>query len=81
VTVFTIALSRAAGVARQLLDPSARQVITRDRFPSYAWLPLTQRPICRAQLQRDFQALVDRDNTGSPISEESLCCVRDPFTW
>ncbi len=81
VTVFTIALSRAAGVARGLLDPSAGQVITSDRFPSYNWLPLRQRQLCWAHLQRDFQAMVDRDNTGSPIGEELLCCAQDLFTW
>jgi transposase len=31
VTVFTIALSRAATVAKELIDPSAGQVITTDR--------------------------------------------------
>jgi transposase len=81
VTIFTIALSRAAGVARELVDPSAGQVITSDRFPSYDWLPLRQRQICWAHLQRDFQAMVDRANTGSPIGEELLCCAEDLFTW
>lgn len=46
VTVFRIALSRAAWVAKELVDPSARQVITTDRFPSYGWLPLRQRRLC-----------------------------------
>jgi transposase len=81
VTVFTIALSRAAGVARDLLDPSAGQVITSDRFPSYDWLPRRQRQLCWAHLQRDFQAMVDRGNAGSPVGEELLCCAQDLFTW
>lgn len=81
VTVFTIASSRAARIARELVDPAAGRVITSDRFPSYGWLPLRQRQICWAHLQRDFQALVDRHNAGSPVGEELLCCGQDRFTW
>jgi transposase len=81
VTVFTIALSRAAGVARELVDPSAGQVITTDRYKGYLWLPLRQRQVCRAHLARDFQAMVDRANAGSRIGAELLCCVQDLFTW
>ncbi len=80
-TVFRIALSRAAWVARELVGPSARQVITTDRFPSYSWLPLRQRRLCWAQLVRDFQAMVDRADAGSAIGEELLCCGQDLFTW
>src|SRR5437660_1981554 len=81
VTVFRIALSRAAWVARELVDPSAGQVITTDRFPSYRWLPLRQHQLCWAHLVRDFQAMVDRANAGSTIGEELLCCGQDLFTW
>jgi len=81
VTVFTIALSRAGSVARRLIDPSAGQVITTDRYKGYLWLPLLQRQICWAHLNRDFQAMVDRANTGSAIGEELLCCAQDLFTW
>jgi transposase len=81
VTVFTIALSRAGSVARGLVDPSAGQVITTDRYKGYLWLPLRQRQICWAHLSRDFQAMVDRANGGSGIGEELLCCAQDLFTW
>jgi transposase len=81
VTVFTIALSRAAAVAQELIDPSAGQVITTDRYKGYLWLPLRQRQVCWAHLIRDFQAMVDRASAGSPIGEELLCCAEDLFTW
>lgn len=81
VTVFTIALSRAGSVARGLVDPLAGQVITTDRYKGYLWLPLRQRQICWSHLSRDFQAMVDRANAGSPIGEELLCCAQDLFTW
>lgn len=81
VTLFTIALSRAATVAQGLIDPSAGQVITTDRYKGYSWLPLRQRQICWAHLIRDFQAMVDRANAGRVIGEELLCCAEDLFTW
>jgi len=80
-TLFTIALSRAAAVAQELIDPSAGQVITTDRYKGYLWLPLRQRQVCWAHLIRDFQAMVDRANTGSAVGEELLCCAEDLFTW
>jgi transposase len=81
VTVFTIALSPAGSVAQRLVDPSAGQIITTDRYKGYLWLPLRQRQVCWAHLLRDFQAMVDRLNAGSPIGEELRCCAQDLFTW
>jgi transposase len=81
VTLFTIALSRAAAVAQELIDPAAGQVISTDRYKGYQWLPLRQRQVCWAHLIRDFQAIVDRANAGSAIGEELLCCAEDLFTW
>lgn len=80
-TVFTISLSRTASIARELVDPSAGQVITTDRYEGYLWLPLYQRQICWARLMRDFQAMVDRAGAGSAIGEELLCCAQALFTW
>jgi transposase len=81
VSVFTIARSRAASVTQGLIDASAGQVITTDRYKAYLWLPLRQRQVCWAHLIRDFQAMVDRANAGSPIGEELLCCAEELFTW
>jgi transposase len=81
VTVFRIALSRGAWVAKELGDPAAQQVITTDRFRSYSGLPLPQRQLCWAHRVRDFQAMVDRGDAGGAIGEELLCCGQDPFTW
>jgi transposase len=81
VTVFTVALSRAAAVAQGLIDPSGGQVITTDRYTGYLWLPLRHRQVCWAHLIRDFQAMVDRASAGSAIGEELLCCAEDLFTW
>jgi transposase len=74
VTVFTIALTRAGSVAQGLVDPSAGQVITTDRYKGYLWLPLQQRQLCWAHLRRDFQAMIDRHDEGSAIGDELLFC-------
>jgi transposase len=68
-------------VARGLVDPTAGQVITTDRYKGYLWLPVRQRQVCWAHLIRDFQAMVDRTNAGGAIGEELLCCAQDLFTW
>jgi transposase len=80
VTVFVLALSRSAQVVQELLDPSAGQVITTDRYKGYDWLPLYQRQICWAHLRRDFQAMVDRHNAGSALGDELLLFAEDVFT-
>jgi transposase len=80
VTVFVLALSRSAQVVQELIDPSAGQVITTDRYKGYDWLPLYQRQICWAHLRRDFQAMVDRRNAGSALGDELLLFAEDVFT-
>ena len=80
VPVFVPALSRAADVVQELIDPSAGQVITTDRYKGYDWLPLYPRQICWAHLRRDFQAMVDRGNAGSALGEDLLLFAEDVFT-
>jgi transposase len=80
VTVFVLALSRSAQVVKELIDPSAGQVITTDRYKGYDELPLYQRQICWAHLRRDFQAMVDRRNAGSALGDELLLFAEDVFT-
>jgi len=80
VTVFVLALSRAATVVQELIDPSAGQVITTDRYKGYDWLPLYQRQICWAHLIRDFQAMIDRANAGAALGHELLLFAEDVFT-
>jgi transposase len=80
VTVFVLALSRAATVVQDLIDPSAGQVITTDRYKGYDWLPLYQRQLCWAHLRRDFQAMVDRANGGAALGAELLLFAEDVFT-
>jgi transposase len=69
-TVFTIAKSRGAEVARGLLGTDRRKVVISDRFKSYAWVK--RRQFCWAHLRRDFQAMIDR---GGEAGEVGRCLL------
>jgi transposase len=58
VTVFTIAPSRGADVAREMLGSDDRKVVVGDRFRGDPWIK--RRQYCRAHLDRDFRAMIDR---------------------
>lgn len=81
VTVFHIARSRGGAVARSLLGPGLHWVVTSDRYSAYQWLALRRRQLCWAHLRRDFQAMIDRHNSGSSIGQELLLFSDDVFHW
>ena len=72
VTVFLIAPTRGAKVLKRLVGATPKKVITSDRAKAYDTLPLSKRQLCWAHLRRDFQAMIDRNNKGSPIGEQLL---------
>jgi transposase len=65
VTVFTIATSRGADVARGRLGADRRKVVVSDRLKSYAWIQ--RRQFCWAHLDRDFQAMIDRGGEAAEV--------------
>lgn len=69
-TVFRIACSRGAKVAQELLGSGYERVATTDRAKAYCWIDLRQ--LCWAHLRRDFQAMIDRKNSGSKIGKALL---------
>lgn len=54
------------------LRGAATTVHTPDRFKVYDHFDPGRRQVCWAHLRRDFQAMIDRRNAGSPIGEELL---------
>jgi transposase len=80
-TVFHIARSRGRSAFEELLGADYRRVLTTDRWSAYNGQPLRYRQLCWAHLERDFQAMVDRNNKGSKVGEELLCCAQDMFVW
>src|SRR3954447_5626102 len=79
VTVFTIAPSRGADVAKDILGTEAGKVVISDRLKSYAWIK--RRQFCWAHLDRDFQAMVDRGGESAEVGRLLLGHSVRLFDW
>jgi transposase len=79
VTVFHIAATRCGKVARVLLGPAYRQVVTSDRWKSYNGF--RRRQFCWSHLRRDFQAMIDRQNSWTAIGKKLLGLSDRMFAW
>lgn len=77
VTVFQIAKSRGASVAKEMLGASFSGFLVVDRWSAYEWAELRQ--LCWAHLLRDFQGFVDRGGRGATIGEKLLAQTRLMF--
>jgi transposase len=79
VTVFTIAPSRGADVARDILATDPHKVVVSDRFKSSVWIK--RRQFCRAHLNRDFQAMIDRGGESAEVGRLRLGQSQRLFDW
>jgi transposase len=79
VTVFAIATSRGADVAKDLLGTDRRKVVISDRLKSYTWIK--RRQFCWAHLKRDFQAMVDRGGASAEVGRRLLAHSEQVFAW
>ncbi|HEY6908885.1 MAG TPA: IS66 family transposase [Myxococcales bacterium] len=79
VTVFTVARSRGAKVAKQILGEDFAGVLISDRWPGYDWAQ--RRQLCWAHLRRDFQGFVDRGRGGTLCGRELLDLSGLMFRW
>ena len=68
VTVFQIATSRGADVAKQMLGEFFSGVLVVDRWSAYRWVELRQ--LCWSHLARDVQGFVDRGGVGGALGEK-----------
>ena len=78
-TVFTVARSRGADVARRMLGTEARKVVISDRFKSYNWIK--RRQYCWAHIDRDLQAMVDRGGEAAEVGRRLLGHSVRLFDW
>ena len=79
VTVFTIAPSRGAEVAKAMLGTAAGKVVISDRFKGYLWVK--RRQFCSAHLNRDFQAMIDRGGESAEVGRRLLGHSVRLFDW
>jgi transposase len=79
VTVFTIATSRGAEVAKGMLGTAASKVVICDRFKSYTWVK--RRQFCWAHLRRDFQAMIDRGGEAGEVGQRLMEHSDALFEW
>jgi transposase len=79
VTVFHIASTRCSKVAGRLLGSAYRQVVTSDRWKAYNGF--RRRQFCWPHLRRDFQAMIDRQNSGAAIGKRLLDLSDRMFAW
>lgn len=59
-------------VAFNDLRPTKVGILTTDRYPVYDHRPVDRRQLCWAHLRRDFQAMIDRDDTGAGTGRDLL---------
>jgi transposase len=78
-TVFQIAQSRGADVARGLLGSDRRKVVVSDRFKSYRWIK--RRQYCWAHVDRDLQAMIDRGGEAAEVGRRLLGHSERLFDW
>jgi transposase len=79
VTAFKILEGRSQTNAKQVINESAKGVVTTDRHWSYNWLSLRRRQICWAHLARDFQAMVERSGESVRLGQALLKQVKRLF--
>lgn len=78
-TAFTIAPSRGADVAGEMLGDDARKVVICDRFKGYTWIK--RRQSCWAHPDRDFQAMIDRGGEAAEVGRRLLGHSGRLFEW
>ena len=64
-------MTRGRAAFDDLVGP-APPVLTTDRYGVYTHLPADRRQVCWTHLRRDFQAMIDRRNSGSGVGADLL---------
>jgi transposase len=82
VTVFRIARSRGAKVAKEMLGEDFGGFLVVDRWSAYLWKPRGMRQVCWAHLVRDFRSFVERGGASARIGDKLLAQARLMFrSW
>lgn len=81
VTVFRIAFSRGADVAKGVLGEDFTGFLGTDRWAGYNWYDLGLRQICWSHLTRDFQSFIDRGGAGARFGRLLMAERNKMFRW
>ena len=81
VTVFRIARSRGAQIAKEMLGEDFGGFLVADRWSAYLWKPRGMRQACWAHLVRDFRSFVERGGASAKIGEQLLAQAKLTFRW
>lgn len=81
VTVFVIALSRGAKVAKAMLGKNWPGILVSDRWKAYDWVEMERRQLCWSHLMRRFQAFVDWGGPAAVVGKKLLDQARLMFQW
>jgi transposase len=79
VSYFQVRLSRSQAVTQELLGQDYVGRVGSDRAGAYNALPLDQRQICLAHLNRDFTAMAERSGVSAEIGQALLDMTHDVF--
>ena len=74
--MFSVRLTRAATVVRDLLGESFDGVVTCDRYAAYEGY---RRQLCWAHLKRDFQAMIDAGGSSKRIGSRLMDVAHELF--
>jgi len=80
VAYFVIHVHRGARGLKQLLGEAITGIVISDRWWGYNGLPLEQRQVCWAHLERDFRKCLERGGPGKLVGDIGLMIVEDLFT-
>jgi uncharacterized coiled-coil protein SlyX len=78
-TVFRILPGRSQKDAKAMIGKNENGIVTSDRYAGYNHLADLNRQICWAHLQRDFQAIAERQGDSKTIGEELMAQSKQLF--
>jgi hypothetical protein len=79
VTVFKTALSRAQGVAKELVGEAPRGTLVSDRYLVYRYARPETRQVCWSHLERDFRRISERTGPSARLGWKLLRVARTLF--
>jgi hypothetical protein len=81
VSVYQVRLDRRQDSAKRLLSETYTGIVISDRYSGYSWLPVEQRQICWAHLQRDLARIAERTGAAGELGRALLRLTRRFWHW